>query len=89
MIASTRAVVVWLINKKCFGGKHTSEKKLLNRKIKWLTKDIKNKFDKEYKELINKGIILRQKKRTGKSSDWHIFINPKKEKELHELLDEV
>jgi hypothetical protein len=47
----------------------------------------RSEFDKAYKEIINQGLILRMKKRTGKGSDWHISINPKKIKEVYESIN--
>ncbi|MBU0758092.1 MAG: hypothetical protein KKF44_08540 [Nanoarchaeota archaeon] len=45
-------------------------------------------FDKEYKNIVNEGIILRTKKRTGKSSEYHLSLNPRKLCELKKMIDE-
>lgn len=82
---SIRALLEYLLNKKIFT-RHKPEKKVLNFKTKWLSKEDKKEFEKEYKELINEMIILREKKRTGKGEDWHIRLNPRKLKEVGEKL---
>ncbi len=81
-----KAILLTLLNKKCFGGKHTPEKRLINSKLKWANKEEKKEFERGYRELVNEGIILRSKKMTGKSSDWHVCLNPKRLKELSEKL---
>ncbi|MBW2994901.1 hypothetical protein KY312_00975 [Candidatus Woesearchaeota archaeon] len=81
-----RAVLMFLLNKRYIGGKHTLEDKLVKSKIKWLGAKERSEFKKEYKKLLNEGIILRAKKRTGKGSDWHICLNPRKLQYLIEML---
>ena len=68
------------------GGKHTPEEKLIKSKTKWLEADKVREFEKEYKQIVNEGIILRSKKMTGKGSDWHVSLNPRTLKELYEKL---
>jgi hypothetical protein len=80
------AVLIYLINKRYIGGKHTPEEKLINSKTKWIDKKEKKEFEKEYKKILNNGFILRIKKRTGKGTDWHICLNQRKLKELNEML---
>ena len=75
-----------MLSKKCIGGKHTPEEKLIKSKTKWLESDEKKEFEKEYKQTINNSIILRSKKMTGKGSDWHVSLNPRRLKELYEKL---
>ena len=82
-----RAILISMFNKRIIGGSHTPENKLIVSKTKWLNKKEINQFEKEYKQIINNKIIIRLKKRTKKSSDWHISLNPKKLKELSELLE--
>jgi len=83
MNRALRAVLVVLLNKRYIGWKHTPEDKLIKSKTKWLEKKEHKDFEKEYKKLINKDLILRLKKRTGKGSDWHISLNPRKLKEIY------
>ena len=80
-----QAVLSHLLNKRIFN-RHTPEDKLLRRKTKWLKESEKKGFDKEYRWLVNEVIILREKKRTGKGSGWHIRLNPRKLKEAYELI---
>ena len=84
--AALKAALFYLINKDYVGGKHAPENKVLKNTKKWITSKEKKKFEKEYKKMINKGIILRVKKRTGKSSSWHVSLNPRKVKEISRLL---
>ena len=79
-------IIITMLSKKYIGGKHTPEEKLLNSKTKWLQKEDYRNFEKEYNVLINNQSILRTKKRTGKGSDWHIALNPRKLKELYEMI---
>ena len=44
---------------------------------------------KEYRDAINNHLILKIKKRTGKGSDWHISLNPRKLKELYEMIIQI
>ncbi len=83
------AVLAYLINRRYIGGKHIPEKELIKSKTKWVDKKEKKDFEKEYKKMVNEGFILRIKKRTGKGSDWHICLNPRKLKELNEMLERV
>jgi len=76
-----------MLSKRIIGGSHTPENKLITSKTKWLNKKEIKEFEKEYKQIINNKIIIRLKKRTKKSSDWHISLNSKKLKELSELLE--
>ena len=87
MNRAIKSLLTALLNKKKIGKSHTPEHKQIVSKTKWLNKKEKKEFDDEYKELISKEIILRLKKKTKKSSDWHISLNPKKLKELREMLE--
>ena len=51
-----------------------------------VTKRRVNEFEKEYRDTINNQLILKIKKRTGKGSDWHVSLNPRKLKELYEMI---
>ena len=82
---SAEAVLAYLYNKRIFN-RHKPEDKVLRFKARWNDKAEQNEFEKDYKMLVNEGIILRERKRTGKGSDWHIRINPKKAAEVQELV---
>lgn len=86
MNSALRAILVFLLNKRYIGGKHFPEKKLIVSRTKYLEAKERKDFEKEYKQFINERFILRSKKRTGKGSDWHISLNPRKLKDLYELL---
>ena len=87
MNGALKAIITVMLSKKCIGGKHTPEEKLINSKTKWLQKEDYRDFEKGYRKLINNQSILRTKKRTGKGSDWHISLNPRKLKELNEMIE--
>jgi len=86
MNRALKAILTAMLSKKYIGGKHTPEEKILNSKTKWLQRNEYNNFKKEYQKTVNGRIILRIKKRTGKGSDWHISLNPKKLKEMYEMI---
>ncbi|MGV8162797.1 MAG: hypothetical protein ACP5N2_05705 [Candidatus Nanoarchaeia archaeon] len=46
------------------------------------------RFEKEY-DLFSKKYFVKLKKRTGKSSEWHISLNPETLKELLELIEDA
>lgn len=81
-----KSVLLCLFNKKYIGKKHTPEEKLIKSKTKWANDKDVNSFKKEYKNYINERFILRNKKKTKKSSDWHISLNPRKLKKLFKML---
>jgi len=87
MQRAIKTIIVVLLNKRKIGGVHIPEKKVLKR-LGWIEDNERKEFEKDYKNLINQGCIFRQKKKTGKGSDWHISLNPKRLKELYELLEE-
>lgn len=84
MNSALRAIINHMLNNRIIGEKHTPEKILIVSRTKWLNKDERKEFKKEYETLIKSSIILRAKKRTGKGYDWHISINPKKIGEITE-----
>lgn len=51
-------------------------------------KNERNNILKEYNALITIGYIMKTRKKTGKGSDWHISLNPRKIKEINRLLEE-
>ncbi|HLD05111.1 MAG TPA: hypothetical protein VJG90_05320 [Candidatus Nanoarchaeia archaeon] len=77
-----------LFARRYIGGKHIPEKRLLTRVRNLLTKEEWKEFQKGYTEIINEIFILRMKKRTGKGSEWHISLNPRKTEELKEKMEE-
>jgi hypothetical protein len=87
MDSALKDLVLCLRNSRVFGGKHTPEHKLLRSISKYLTKTERKEFQKGYKILVNKNIILRTKKMTGEESDWHISLNPRKTKEIGEIIE--
>lgn len=86
MNRALKAIFIFLLNKKYIGGKHTQENRLIKSKTKWLERDESTDFEKEYKKAINEQLLLKTKKRTGKGSDWHISLNPRRLKEIYEII---
>ena len=82
MNRAIKALLTTLLNQKIIGAKHTIENRIIKSKTKYLEKQEKKDFTKEYKQLINNNIIIRIKKRTGKGKDWHISLNAKKVQEI-------
>lgn len=76
-----------MINKRCFGGKHTPEKKIIVSKTRWLSREEARQFDNEYHLAVRDGLIIRMKKRTKKGSDWHISLNPRKIREIYNMIE--
>jgi len=87
METAIKALFKTLFTKRYIGGKHTPEQNLIKSKIKWLNSKEQKQFWKEYKKVINEGIILRSKKRTGKDYDWHICLNSRKINEIKLILN--
>lgn len=88
MNKAIRSILTYLVSKKIFK-RHKPEKKILKFKTKYLNEKDRKEFEREYKKLINERIIIREKKKTGKGTEWHIRLNIKKLKELHELLNQI
>jgi hypothetical protein len=86
MNEATKEMLWHLHAKKIIGRKHVPENKILKYTIKWLSKKEKKEFEKGYRQLLSEKILLRTKKRTGKGTDWHISLNPKKMQEIEEIL---
>lgn len=78
---------MYLLNHKYIGRRHTPEDRLIKSKTKWIESTGETGFKKDYKKMINQGIILRKKKKTGKGTDWHVSLNPRKLKELGKILE--
>lgn len=65
---------------------HTPEKSLITSRIKYMNKYERKEFDEEYNTLVNEWIIIREMKRTGKSSDCHIRLNIHKRNEIEDII---
>jgi hypothetical protein len=86
MNPSLKAVFTAMLSKRIIGGKHIPEETMVNSKTKWLQKEELKQFETEYRDALNAQLLLRIKKRTGKGSDWHISLNPRKLKDVYELI---
>ena len=80
----TRRILRKLYNMKIIGGKHTEEKNCLKR-IKNLSNEEHKLVLKEWDNCIKDGLILK----SIKTGDFHVSINPRKLKELHELIKTI
>ena len=78
MNKALKTILMILINRKCIGGVHTPEKRLIVSKIKYLDANDRKQFKREYKKMIDIGYIIREKKKTGKGTGWHITLNPRR-----------
>ena len=87
MNGALKAIITTMLSKRYIGGKHTPEERLLNSKTRLLQKEEYRDFERGYKEMINMQMILRIQKRTGKGSDWHISLNPRRLKEVYEMIE--
>jgi len=87
MNGGLRAIILFLLNKRYIGGKHFPEEKLVVSRTRYLNSEEQKEFEQEYKSFVNELFLLRLKKRTGKGSDWHISLNPRKLKELYEKIE--
>lgn len=86
MIKEMKGLVRLLLTHSFSPKNHFPEEKLLNPRRKGLNNKQRDEFDKDYQELIKKGIIIRVWKRTGHSSDWHIGLNPKLRGDAEKLI---
>ncbi len=84
MLDETKRLLKQLWNKKYIGAKHIPEKKLLKRFYFSNQKTLKQ-FEKEFRDLVLKGIIMKERKRTGKGMDWHLSLNPRKLSSVSEI----
>lgn len=82
MNRAINALLMTLLNQRIIGGRYAVEHRIIKAKTRWLDRKERKEFEKEYKELVNQGIIIRAKKRTGKGYDWHISLNPKRVDEV-------
>lgn len=86
MNKAIEALLSSLLNKRKIGGSHTSENKAVMSKTKWLSDGERKEFETQYRNLLNRGMLLRMKKRTGRGDDWHISLNPRKLREIYYML---
>mgnify|MGYP001568436021 CR=1 FL=1 len=77
----TKNILKKLYNKKRIGGKHTEEKNCL-RWIKNLETEKHKLVLREWEACIKEELILR----TMKTGELHVSINPRRLKEIHELI---
>ncbi|MBD3314116.1 hypothetical protein GF345_06755 [Candidatus Woesearchaeota archaeon] len=87
MNKALRDLFLTLLNQRCFGRKHTPEKKLIRSKTRWLDNAETKEFYRQYKQAVNESLIVRMKKRTKKGSDWHISLNTRMKKEIMRSLE--
>ncbi|MFH1181985.1 MAG: hypothetical protein V1702_03430 [Candidatus Woesearchaeota archaeon] len=88
MDSALRDMLLIMVHRLIIGNRHTPEDAIIRSKTKWLSKDEKRGFFREYKQLVNETYILRAKKRTGKGNDWHISLNPSRVSEIKTKLKE-
>lgn len=77
-----------MFKKHYIGAKHIPESVIFKSKIKHLNKHLQKEFYDDYEKLLRQNYFIRLKKRTGKSSDYHISLNPEMIEEINELLEE-
>jgi hypothetical protein len=87
MNPALKAVLAYMLNHRCIGGKHKPEAELKRNKTRWLSKEERRDFEEEYRGAINNGLIIRVKKKTGKGDDWHISLEPSRLRELYEMIE--
>ena len=78
----TKRILKNLFGKRRIGGKHTEEKNCL-RWIKNLEPEKHKLILKEWQECIKEGFILKE----IKTGEFHVSLNPRKLKEIHEIID--
>lgn len=76
-----------MLAKHAWGGKHTPEEQLVSPRIKHISKQERKAFLKEYLQFRNEYCIV-LKKRTGKGSEWHVSLDPRKMKEIEEAIND-
>lgn len=77
-----------LIKRRKIGGSHTTLDNVVQHLSDEFLKEKRTRkiIESALKELVNDKMVIVLKKRTGKGSDLHISINPRKLKEIAELL---
>lgn len=82
----TKAILTFLLNKRYIGGKHFPEERLFISRTKYLPRDVQRECEAETHTFIKNGFILRVKKKTGKGTEWHISLNPRRVSEICEMI---
>ena len=83
LLIETKGIIKKLFLKRRIGGKHTEEKNCL-RWIKNLPPVKHKEVIREWQECIKEGIVLR----SIKTGELHVSLNPRKLKEIHEIIKE-
>ena len=86
MNAGLKAILMFLLNKKYIGGKHFPEDRLFISRTKYLPREEQRVCEKELHDLVKNEFILRVKKRTGKGTEWHLSLNPRRVEELYGMI---
>ena len=79
---NTKDIIRKLYHKKRIGGKHTEEKNCL-KWIKNLSREKHKLVLEEWQECIKEELILRE----IKTGEFHVSLNPRKLKAIHEIID--
>lgn len=86
MNKSLKAILTFLLNKRYIGAKHFPQEKLFVSRTKYLPRDEQRECERELHNLIQGEYIIQAKKRTGKGTEWHISLNPRKIQEIYEMI---
>jgi hypothetical protein len=76
MNKALKALIMHMLNNRIIGEKHVPEDRVIKPRIKYLNRHDQTEFQTEYSGMIMQGYFIRRKKRTGKSSDYHISLMP-------------
>ena len=89
VIRAKKFIMRELIKRRNIGGSHTPLDRVVHYLPEEFLKDKRTKkiINSAIKELVNEGMIIIMQKKTGKGSDLHISANPRKLKEISELLE--
>jgi hypothetical protein len=83
-----RDLLAFLRKKHYIGNKHCPENWAILAVTRNFSRIQQKEFHDEYKRIINLLYLIRLKKRTGKGSEWHISIHPKRVNDVDEILTE-
>ncbi len=88
VIRAKKFILRELIKRRKIGCSHTPLDNVVQHLPDEFLKDKRTKkiINSALKELVNNGMVIVLKKKTGKGSDLHISVNPRKLKEIAELL---
>ena len=81
-----KIILEFLVKKHCIGGVHTPLDRVKSC-VQQHSKQDKKEFEKALHELVTDEWIVVMNKRTGKGSDLHISINPRKIEEVDDFLE--